>query len=116
VRARWVPTSLFVLGAVLVAALLAAGGRSLYLASGARGDAFEHKLGELVLQLAVIVIVGALAKALLDGGTSQRARHRERVEQRLEFLRRVRAMHVSVESARTSTSTPAIARARSHAR
>ena len=49
----------------------------------------------------MIVILGALAKALLDWGTSQRARHRERVDRRLEFMRRVRAAHITVESART---------------
>ena len=99
--ARWARTSLFVLGAVAFAAVLAVAGRALYSASGVSSDAFELKLGELVLQLAVIVIVGALAKTLVDWGTSQRARHQERVERRLEFMRRARAMHVTVESART---------------
>jgi hypothetical protein len=90
-----------VLGAVGVAAALVVVGAGLYSAAGTSSDEFEQQLGELVLQLAVIVIVGALAKTLVDWGTSLRARHQELVDRRLEFMRRVRAMHVTVESART---------------
>jgi DNA-binding transcriptional MerR regulator len=52
------------------------------------------------LQLAVVVIVGALVKVVVDWGTSQRARYREKLEDRKEFMRRIRAMHVTIQNAR----------------
>ncbi|MGH6837043.1 MAG: hypothetical protein ACREC9_16265 [Methylocella sp.] len=61
---------------------------------------FYAKLGELALQLAVVVIVGALVKVVVDWGASQRARYLEKLEARKDFMRRVRAMHVTIENAR----------------
>lgn len=61
---------------------------------------FYAKLGELALQLSIIVIVGALIKVIVDWGASQRERHLERIAKRLDLMRRVRAMHVTVENCR----------------
>src|SRR5262245_26709952 len=61
---------------------------------------FYGKLVELALQLAVVVIVGALVKVVVDWGGSQRARYREKLEARKEFMRRVRAMHVTIQNAK----------------
>ena len=88
--------------AVAVGAALASVGIGWYLyriAAKPAGD-FYTKLGELVLQLAVIVIVGALAKIAVDWGASQRVRDLEKHEAQKEFMRRVRAMHVTVQNAR----------------
>lgn len=59
---------------------------------------FYTELGELALQLAVVVVIGALIKAVADWGTSQRRRHAEKLETRI--LRRVRALYVTVANAR----------------
>lgn len=61
---------------------------------------FYSELGTLSLQLAVLVILGALLKLLLDWGFSQRARYSQLLEARKEFLRRVRAVHVEIQNAR----------------
>ena len=61
---------------------------------------FFAKLGDLTLQLSVLVIVGAVLKELVDWGTSQHSRHRERIEKRMDFMRRARAMHLEVAYAR----------------
>jgi hypothetical protein len=42
-------------------------------------NAFYSKLGEHKLQLALIIVVGALLKEVIDWGTAQRARQRERL-------------------------------------
>lgn len=83
---------------VAVASILA--GRYLYSAGGKQVTDFYGKLGELALQLAVVVIVGALVKVVVDWGTSQRARYREKLEDRKEFMRRIRAIHVTIQNAR----------------
>jgi hypothetical protein len=57
-------------------------GRDLYTAGGKQVTDFYAKLGELALQLAVVVIVGAFIKVVVDWGTSQRARYREKLEDR----------------------------------
>ena len=83
---------------VAVASILA--GRYLYTAGGKQVTDFYVKLGELALQLAVVVIAGALVKELVDRGLSQRARYREKLEDRKEFMRRIRAMHVTIQNAK----------------
>jgi hypothetical protein len=93
-------TVAFVVIAVVAAGALLYAGRRLYDASGKSSSAFDAKLGELTLQLAVIVVVGALVKAVIDWGTGQRTRHLHRLEARMDFLRRVRAAHIGVEYAR----------------
>jgi hypothetical protein len=98
--ARAGPVSV-VLGAIVVAALLGVVARSLYDSASDSGGDFERKLGELILQLGVIVVVGAIFNALINWGMNQRAREKERRDKRLDFLKRVRAMHVTIESART---------------
>jgi hypothetical protein len=93
-------TVVFFFIAVVVAAGLLYAGRKLYELAAQPSSAYYTKLGELTLQLAIIVIVGALIKAAIDWGTTQRARHLATLEMRMDFMRRVRAVHVTIASAR----------------
>ena len=93
-------TLLFVAVALCVAVVLVLVGRNFYAAAGKPTTEFYAKLGELSIQLAIVAIVGALVKAIVDWGTSHRARYLERLEARKEFMRRVRAMHVTIQNAR----------------
>ena len=93
-------TVLFAVSALVVAFLFVYGGWWLYGVASKPTSDFYAKLGELAMQFAVVIIVGALAKVIVDWGTSQRIRHSERVEACNEFMRRVRAMHVTVQNAR----------------
>lgn len=61
---------------------------------------FYTQLGQLALQIAVVVIIGSFVKVVVDWGISQRSRYTEKLEDRKEFLRRVRAMHVTIQNAR----------------
>lgn len=87
-----------------VAAVLVAGlallGRLLFRAGGKSDAEYLAHLGELVLQLAVIVVVGAVATGLVDWWAALRARAAARREARLDFLRRISAVHVAVAHAR----------------
>jgi len=93
-------TILFALGALCVAGASGLLAYGFYVLAGKPITDFYAKLGELALQLSVVVIIGALLKAILDWGTTQRARDLEKVETRLEFMRRVRSVHVRVENSR----------------
>jgi hypothetical protein len=85
------------IGAAVASVLL---GRHLFDLASKPAIDFYAKLGELALQLSVVVIVGAMVKVVIDWGTSQRARYLEKLENRKEFMRRVRAMHVVIQNAR----------------
>lgn len=61
---------------------------------------FYTQLGQLALQIAVVVIIGSFVKVIVDWGISQRSRYTEKLEDRREFLRRARAMHVTIQNAR----------------
>jgi hypothetical protein len=89
------------LGAIAIGVAMASVlvGRHLYTVAN-KSTEFYAKLGELALQLAVLVIVGALVKAAIDWGTSQRTRYLEKLEARKEFMRRVRAMHIAIQDAK----------------
>jgi DNA-binding transcriptional MerR regulator len=93
-------TTLFIAIAIGAAVASVLVGRYLYDLAAKPAVDFYAKLGELALQLAVVVIVGALVKVVVDWGASQRARYLEKVEARKEFMRRVRAMHVTIQNAR----------------
>jgi hypothetical protein len=93
-------TILFTIAALGVALLFVYSGWWLYGTASKPTSDFYTKLGELAMQFAVVVIVGAFAKVMIDWGTSQRTRHSERVEACSEFMRRVRAMHVAVQNAK----------------
>lgn len=86
--------------AVAVALTLIFAGRYLFGVAGKKVGDFYALLGELCLQLAVVVIVGALVKAAMDWGASQRSRYMEKLDTRKEFMKRVRAMHVTVQNAK----------------
>ena len=59
------------------------------------------KLGELSLQLVVIVVIGAGIKTIIGWRDAKLAEYGEKLRSRDEFLKRVRAVHVTVERART---------------
>lgn len=91
--------ALFASIAVGMAAMLVFVGRYLYSLSDKAGPEYYAKLGELTLQLAVVVIIGTLLTLILEWGASQRARDLKKREDQKEFLRRVRAMHVTIQYA-----------------
>jgi len=93
-------TVLLTVLAIAIAGVLIFVGLRLYTLGAKPLEDFYVKLGELALQLAVVVIVGALVKTVVDWGTSQRARYLEKLEARKEFLRRVRAIHVAIKYSR----------------
>lgn len=93
-------TIVFSAAALSVTSLLIFVGWQLYITAGKPTADFYAKLGELALQLAVVVIVGAFVKAVVDWGISQRMRHTEKLEARKEFMKRIRAVHVSIQNAR----------------
>ncbi len=75
-------------------------GSVLYEVAGKSINDFYKKLADLTLQLAVIVIIGALLKAFVDWEDNQRKRQLKALEACLEFMRRVRSVSVSVANAR----------------
>jgi hypothetical protein len=99
-KAPIVGTVIFAAVALCVAGFAILVGWQLYASAAKPPTDFYAKLGELALQLAVVVIVGAFVKELVEWGASQRARYAEKIEARKEFMRRVRAMHVAVQNAR----------------
>jgi DNA-binding transcriptional MerR regulator len=105
-----VGTVLFATFAVFVAVVAIVIGWSLYAHAARPATEFYAKLGEISLQLAIVIIIGALVKAMVDWGTSQHSRYREQLEDRKEFLRRVRAMHVTIQNARDLMNAHASAR------
>jgi len=62
-------------------------------------DSFERKVAELLLQLALVVVLGALVKLLIDSYADRKARLDADNAKRADLLRRVRAEHVKVASA-----------------
>lgn len=67
---------------------------------GSDPDTFRRKFAELALQLALIVVLGALFKFLVDGYANHRTKLEQDQEKRIELLRRLRAQHVRVSYAR----------------
>ena len=59
-------------------------------------ESFRRKLAESLLQLALIVVIGALINFLFDVYSARRASLEEKNNQRAELLRRVRAAHVTI--------------------
>jgi hypothetical protein len=97
----WVlQAGLFVAFALVFSAGLAWAGSTAFAGGGKSRADYLAKVGELFLQLAVIVVVGGLAKAVIDWGVAIKTRAIERNEQRLDLLRRLRAVHVAVSNAR----------------
>jgi hypothetical protein len=67
-----------------------------FLYSGSSPESFRRKLAESLLQLALIVVIGALINFLFDVYSARRASLEEKNNQRTELLRRVRAAHVTI--------------------
>jgi len=85
--------------AVATAVLLAFSSKFFYSAAGKSNADYLLKLGELTMQLALIAVLGAVAKGLIDWGTASHSRRLDEQERRLDFLRRVRNVHVTMDSA-----------------
>jgi hypothetical protein len=79
--------------------------KCLYNSVSAGDSGFREKFAELLLQLALIVVVGGAAggvvKAAVDWIARQRIRQREHADRQLDLFRRVRGMHVAIENSRT---------------
>lgn len=93
-------TVIFSAAAFSMVGLLIFVGWQSYATAGKPSVDFYAKLGELALQLAIVVIIGTFVKVIVDWGTSQRIRHTEKLEAQKGFMKRVRAMHVSIQYAR----------------
>jgi hypothetical protein len=93
-------TILFSAIAIFVAGALVCVGWFLYTFAAKPPAEFYAKLGDLTLQLGVVVIVGALVKVIIDWGASQRIHYLEKLETRKEFMRRIRAVHVTIQNSR----------------
>jgi DNA-binding transcriptional MerR regulator len=93
-------TLVFTIFAICLAFLLLVIGWRLYDMGEKKGTEYYALLGELIMQLAVLAVAGALFNFLFHWGTSQSARYFEKLAERKEFLRRVRTMHVTIQNAR----------------
>ena len=83
-----------------VALLFALAGCALYLWLEPDPKGFFKKAAELMLQVAVLLGIGAYVKKLADDVTSVRSRHDQKIQRRSDFLRRLRNIHVIVQHAR----------------
>jgi hypothetical protein len=64
--------------------------------NGSGLESFRRKFAELLLQLALIVVIGALVNFLFDVYSARRALRKQEDDRRVELLRRVRAAHVTI--------------------
>lgn len=87
------PYGFAVLGLV-VAVVLVVIAKAIF--DGSRPDTFRREFADLSLQLALIVVLGALVKLLIDSYAERRTRVEQDHAKRVELLRRVRAQHVKV--------------------
>jgi len=55
---------------------------------------FLHQFAELLLQLVLLVVVGTLPKEVVDWAVAAQARLQKMRNNQLDFMRRVRAMHL----------------------
>ena len=93
-------TSAFVALAVITAVLLVYTGKWLFAAAGKQSTDYLAKLGELTLQLALVAVIGGLLKILIAWGAAFKARQIAQNEKRMDLLRRVRSIHMTIENAR----------------
>jgi len=91
---------LLVIGSVILAAVFALVGYWFYEVAEKTQKDFLSKLGDLFLQISVVVVLGALAKSLIDWAVSLRAKKADDHEKKSDFLKRLRAAHVAVQYAR----------------
>jgi len=59
-------------------------------------DTFRRSLAQLTLQLALIVVLGALVKSVFDSYAQLRVKEEQRQSKRVDLLRRLRGQHVKV--------------------
>jgi len=81
-------------GLVAVAVFVGLIARRLY--ENSLPDTFGRALADLLLQLALIVVLGTAIKLVVDGYADRRAMLEREQQERLELLRRMRAQHVKV--------------------
>jgi len=81
-------------GLVAVAVVVGLIARQLY--EDSLPDTFGRALADLLLQLALIVVLGTAIKLVVDSYADRRARLEREQQDRLELLRRMRAQHVKV--------------------
>jgi len=91
-------TVLFPISIILIVGTLLAASWYLYVRAGKSSADLYGKAAELALQLAFVILIGALITAYINWGITRR---REKREKQMDFMRRVRSMHVTVEYART---------------
>jgi hypothetical protein len=87
------PWAVMLLGLVIAVAL---GIVAEFFFSGSSPESFRRKLAESLLQLALIVVIGALINFLFDVYSARRASLEEKNDQRVELLGRARAAHVTI--------------------
>ncbi|MBA2559664.1 MAG: hypothetical protein H0V07_07185 [Propionibacteriales bacterium] len=83
-------------GGGLVAVAAVVGLIAWRLFEGSSPDTFGRALAGLLLQLALIVVLGAAIKFVVDSYADRRARLDREQQERIELLRRMRAQHVKV--------------------
>jgi hypothetical protein len=81
-------------GLVAVAVIVGIAAKRLY--EDSVPETFGRALADLLLQLALIVVLGTAVKLVVDSYADRRARLEREQQQRLELLRRMRAQHVKV--------------------
>ncbi|TQV89430.1 hypothetical protein [Aliikangiella coralliicola] len=86
--------------ALILVAITLTVGWLFYSEAGKTIEDFYLKLGELSLQVAIIVIVGTIIKSLFDWSMSQHSRQVEVSESRKELMKRMRSVHVTIANAR----------------
>jgi hypothetical protein len=87
------PLMVILLGGAFAAGLVLVARNSF---AHSKSDTFSRKFAELMLQLALIVVIGALINFFLKVYSDRRAARDQENNNRLELLRRMRAVHVAV--------------------
>jgi hypothetical protein len=87
------PYVIILLGVVIAVALGFVAGLSF---NGSGPESFRRKFAESLLQLALIVVIGALINFLFDVYSARRTLREQENDRRVELLRRVRAAHVTI--------------------
>jgi hypothetical protein len=89
----------FIVGSVFLAVIFSFWSRQLYAVAN-NSPQFLLKLGEYFLQIALIVLVGAAVKAFVEWRDAVQLDRNYDAALRAEFLRRLRAVHMTVLNAR----------------
>lgn len=99
-RPAYLQARVFAIICGAVSVVLVVVGWGLYRLADRPASDFYGKLGELALQLALIVVVGVIVKEVVEWRSARREHYLKKIENREEFLRRLRAVHVNIQHAR----------------